>query len=99
MLFPLLTNILNFVDVFGEDCKYLTKYLDEDDKIYVEYNGKNVRGGCNTFQFKGENDDDYLDEYKVCLTPVYFTDPDCAVNVNIKTSYFSGTEHVSDVYY
>ncbi|XP_078310079.1 uncharacterized protein LOC144618192 isoform X2 [Crassostrea virginica] len=78
---------------FGEDCDgYLTKYLDEDDKIYVEYNGKKVDRSCNTFQFKGESDD-YLDEYKVCLTPVYFTDPDCAVSVNIKTSYFSGTEH------
>nr|XP_022298135.1 uncharacterized protein LOC111107289 isoform X2 [Crassostrea virginica] len=82
---------------FGEDCKYLTEYLDEDDKIYVEYNGKNVHGSCNTFQFKGESDD-YLDEYKVCLTPVYFTDPDCDVSVNIKSSYFSGTEHTINCY-
>ena len=98
-MFLFLRNISNFVDEFGESCqKYVTKYLDEDDKIYVEYNGKNVDRSCNAFQFKGESDD-YLDEYKVCLTPVYFTDPDCAVSVNIKSSYYSGTEHVSDVYY
>ncbi|XP_078310073.1 uncharacterized protein LOC111107289 isoform X2 [Crassostrea virginica] len=83
---------------FGESCqKYVTKYLDEDDKIYVEYNGKNVDRSCNAFEFKGESDD-YLDEFKVCLTPVYFTDPDCAVSVNIKSSYYSGTEHTINCY-
>ncbi|XP_078309589.1 uncharacterized protein LOC144617975 [Crassostrea virginica] len=39
---------------FGTDCeKYSTKYLDEFNKIYVEYTGKDVDILCDTFQFKG----------------------------------------------
>nr|XP_022298130.1 uncharacterized protein LOC111107288 isoform X2 [Crassostrea virginica] len=78
---------------FGTDCeKYSTKYLDEFDKIYVEYTGKDVDILCDTFQFKGRGYN-LFDDYEVCLTQVYFNDSMCAVTLNIKSSSFSSPDH------
>ncbi|XP_078310074.1 uncharacterized protein LOC111107288 [Crassostrea virginica] len=78
---------------FGKDCeKYSTKYLDEFDKIYVEYTGKDVDTLCDTFQFKGRGYN-LFDDYEVCLTQVYFNDSMCAVTLNIKSSIFSSPDY------
>ncbi|XP_048742684.2 uncharacterized protein LOC125656134 isoform X2 [Ostrea edulis] len=90
--------LLNFAEVFGntetyefgEKCSVFWKYLDENDRIYVDYNGKHVASYCNDYSFKGKGDE-ILDEYEVCITPVNFTDPDCAVRLDYKTSYAGST--------
>jgi hypothetical protein len=76
----------SFKDEFGDDCSVFWKYLDEGDRIYVEYNGKDVSFFCDDYSFKGQGDD-ILDEYEVCVTPLNFTDPNCAVRLDYKDSY------------
>lgn len=34
------------------------------------------------------------DDYSVCVTPLYFNDSECAVEINIKTSNTGVSEHV-----
>lgn len=71
---------------FGNDCPILTKDLTEYDEIYVEYNGKDVSSSCNKFKFRGRGEKS-LDEYSICVTPLYFNDRTCAVEVDIMTSF------------
>jgi hypothetical protein len=75
----------SFKDEFGEDCGIFLKYIDENDWIYVEYNGKDVSFFCDDISFKGRGND-ILDEYEVCVTPLSFYDPDCAVRLDYKDS-------------
>lgn len=86
------------LDEFGEDCPFLSKDVDEDSAIYVEYNGKKVASNCDYFKFRGRGDD-VLDEYSVCVTPVYFNDTKCAVEIDIKTSLPGVTKHVCTYMY
>lgn len=81
------------LDDFGEDFTLLFKDVDENSKIYVEYNGKEVAFYCNYFKFRGKGDD-ILDEYSVCVTPLNYSDNDCAVEKDIKTSLSGVTQHV-----
>lgn len=74
------------LDEFGNDCPILTKDLTEYDEIYVEYNGKDVSSSCNKFKFRGRGEKS-LDEYSICVTPLYFNDRTCAVEVDIMTSF------------
>jgi hypothetical protein len=76
----------SLIDEFGDDCTVFWKYLDEGDRIYVEYKGKGVASFCNDYSFKGRGDE-ILDEYEVCVTPLNFTDPNCAVRLDYKDSY------------
>ncbi|XP_048742676.1 uncharacterized protein LOC125656130 [Ostrea edulis] len=90
--------ILNFAEAFGwtdtyefgKDCTVFWKYLDEDDRIYVGYNGRDVSFVCDDYSFKGKGDE-ILDEYEVCVTPLNFTDPNCAVRLDYKTTYGGST--------
>lgn len=77
---------------FGEDCSDLSKDVYENSEKYVEYHGKKVSLSCDFFKFRGEGDD-ILDEYSVCVTPLYFNDTDCAVEIDINTSYSGVTKH------
>ncbi|XP_056000595.1 uncharacterized protein LOC130046519 [Ostrea edulis] len=85
--------LLNFAEVFGntetyefgKKCSVFWKYLDENDRIYVDYNGKDVTSHCGDYSFKGKGNE-ILDEYEVCITPVTFTDPNCAVRLDYETS-------------
>lgn len=65
----------------------------EDDEMYVEYNGKTVGFFCDSFKFSGRGVR-LSDEYFVCVTPLYFNDSECAVEINIKTSNTGVSEHV-----
>lgn len=72
---------------FGEYCLSFPNDIDNDDELYVEYNGKPVSFICDTFAFRGGVDlDDIFDEYSTCVTPLYINDSNCAVALNIKTS-------------
>lgn len=77
---------------FGEDCSSNTNDLYEDDELYVEYNGKTVGFFCDSFKFSGRGVR-LSDEYSVCVTPLYFNDSECAVEINIKTSNTGVSEH------
>lgn len=81
------------LDEFGEDCSSNTNDLYEDDELYVEYNGKTVGFFCDSFKFSGRGVR-LSDEYSVCVTPLYFNDSECAVEINIKTSNTGVSEHV-----
>jgi hypothetical protein len=76
----------SLIDEYGKDCTVFWKYLDEGDRIYVEYNGKDVVFPCDDYSFKGRGDAT-LDEYEVCVTPLNFTDPNCAVRLDYKDLY------------
>ncbi|XP_052677555.1 uncharacterized protein LOC128158657 isoform X1 [Crassostrea angulata] len=77
---------------FGEDCLFITKDVDYDEEMYVEYNGKTVDLSCDYFRFGGPGYG-FFNEYSVCVTPLYFNDSECAVKLNIKTSLFESTKH------
>lgn len=83
----------NFLDGFGKDCLLNTTDVDENDKIHVEYNGKTVDFGCHYFKFRRRKYG-FLDEHSLCVTPLYFNDSDCAVDIDIKTSLSGVTQHV-----
>lgn len=72
---------------FGEDCFFFFKDVDENSKIYVEYNGKEVVFYCNYFKFCGKGDD-ILDEYFVCVIFFNYNDNDCVVEKDIKIFFF-----------
>lgn len=77
---------------FGADCPIFTKDVDEGNEIYIEYKGKDVESYCDDLKFRGRGND-ILDEYSVCVTPLYFNDDDCAVEIDIKTSFNGVTKH------
>ncbi|XP_065937790.1 uncharacterized protein [Magallana gigas] len=76
---------------FGDDCSYFTKDIGENNKVFLEYNGQTVDSYCDYFKFRGSGY--ILDEYSVCVTPLYFNDYDCAIEINIKTSIIGVTKH------
>lgn len=79
---------------FGEYCLSFPNDIDNDDELYVEYNGKPVSFIWDTFAFRGGGDlDDIFDECSTCVTPLYINDSNCAVALNIKTSLLGVTKH------
>ncbi|XP_061167926.1 uncharacterized protein LOC133176887 [Saccostrea echinata] len=72
---------------FGDTCSVFLKELDESRQFYVEYHGKRVSTLCDDFSFEGRGDE-IMDEYKVCVTPQYFNDPDCAIELVYTSSVF-----------
>lgn len=75
-----------FEDEFGKDCSVSFAKVNEDRHLYVEYNGENVGWWCDDFSFNGKADE-IMDEYEVCVKPLYFSDPDCAVQLEYTTTY------------
>ncbi|XP_056000596.1 uncharacterized protein LOC130046380 [Ostrea edulis] len=75
---------------FGKDCSVFLEDLDENRQVYVEYNGGYVGIFCNDISFNGKGDE-IMDEYEVCVTPQYFEDPDCAIELEYKASVTGGT--------
>ncbi|XP_056000592.1 uncharacterized protein LOC125656133 [Ostrea edulis] len=71
---------------FGKDCSVSFAKVNEDRHLYVEYNGENVGWWCDDFSFNGKADE-IMDEYEVCVKPLYFSDPDCAVQLEYTTTY------------
>lgn len=61
--------------------------------MYVEYNGKMVGFFCDSFEVRGRGYG-FLDEYSVCVTPLYFNDSEWAIEINIKTTMFGVTKHL-----
>lgn len=93
LIFPHLALVSGYDSYeFGEDCTAFSNYLDEESEMHVGYDGKQVDLFCDYFKFRGRGVD-ILDEYSVCVTPIYFNDNDCAVEINIKTSILGVTKH------
>ncbi|XP_061180228.1 uncharacterized protein LOC133188756 [Saccostrea echinata] len=74
---------------FGDTCLVFLKELDESVQYSVEYHGKPVSILCDDYSFHGKGDV-IADEYKVCVTPQYFNDSDCAIEL-VYTSTLFGT--------
>lgn len=71
----------SFTDEFGKDCHVTLEEVNEDRHIYVEYNGRRVSRSCTKFSFEAEEED-----YKICVNPQYFSDPQCAVKLEYTSS-------------
>ncbi|XP_062602497.1 uncharacterized protein LOC134264216 [Saccostrea cucullata] len=87
LFFPtvIATEIISYE--FGDTCSVFLKELDENRAFYVEYHGKTVGLLCDDYSFEGRGDE-IMDEYKICVTPQYFDDPDCAVELKYTSSIF-----------
>ncbi|XP_062578726.1 uncharacterized protein LOC134240677 [Saccostrea cucullata] len=75
---------------FGDTCSVFLKELDENRRIYVEYYGKRVGSFCDDYSFEGVGNEN-MDEYKICVTPQFFNDPDCAVELKYTSTIFGST--------
>lgn len=88
-----------FQDEFGEDCFSSYEGLKEDTQIIVRYDGKYVTISCDYFSFEPAESKESGVSRKLCVKPLNFTDPDCYVQVEIKSSYFDSSLHVSKTVY
>lgn len=78
------------IDEFGKNCtsspssdRHYQGIVNENRQLDITYEGKTVNDYCATISFKGVGDGPSVrDEYKVCVTPVHFNDPSCAVQLN-----------------
>ncbi|XP_061167919.1 uncharacterized protein LOC133176880 [Saccostrea echinata] len=77
---------LSFTYEFGEDCSVSLEDVNENLEIYAEYHGKDVSSWCDYFSFNGRGRK-ILDEYEICVRPIYFRDPDCSLRLDYKSSY------------
>jgi len=71
---------------FGVDCSVSLEYIDENDVIYAQYDGGKLSTWCDDMSFIGRGDE-IMDEYELCVTPEYYEDPDCAVEVVYHETY------------
>ncbi|CAG2250079.1 unnamed protein product [Mytilus edulis] len=72
---------------FGEDCSVYFEMVNEDESIIAEYYGKKDLGSwCDYMSFTGR-DSGYRNEYKICITPLVYEDPDCAVELTYRERY------------
>ncbi|XP_061167948.1 uncharacterized protein LOC133176906 [Saccostrea echinata] len=70
---------------FGRDCNVHLENVNEDRPVDVTYNGEKV--SCsNHFSFRIENQVN-SDTYAICVTPKYFKDPDCAVELSFEYAF------------
>nr|XP_034307143.1 uncharacterized protein LOC105348885 isoform X1 [Crassostrea gigas]XP_034307144.1 uncharacterized protein LOC105348885 isoform X1 [Crassostrea gigas] len=76
---------------FGRNCtkssrlfeRHYHGYVNETRQFDVTYKGRALKYICANIGFKGSGKGESLrDEYKVCVTPIYFNDPGCAVQLN-----------------
>lgn len=68
--------------------------MKEDAKIIVRYEGKTVYS-CDYFSFEPASTTETGISYKLCVRPLNFTDPDCSVQLEMKSSYLGSSLHVS----
>ncbi|XP_052098913.1 uncharacterized protein LOC127733632 [Mytilus californianus] len=71
---------------FGKDCSVSIEHVDEDKSITVVYNGIDALKYCDDMSFIGR-DAGYLNEYEICITPEFYEDPDCAVELTYRDQY------------
>ncbi|XP_063411222.1 uncharacterized protein LOC134694127 isoform X3 [Mytilus trossulus] len=72
---------------FGKDCSVLLEKVNEDERFIAEYYGeKEIDSWCDYMSFNGR-DSGYMNEYKICITPLVYEDPDCAVELTYRKSY------------
>jgi hypothetical protein len=74
-----------FEDEYGKDCSVLSKTVNGNHQINVEYNGREIRTDCVGYSFIGRKKDS-LNEYEVCVTPLNFSDPNCVIRLDYKSS-------------
>ncbi|CAC5367512.1 unnamed protein product [Mytilus coruscus] len=72
---------------FGKDCSVSLEHVNEDETFIAVYNGQNnLHSWCDYMSFSGR-DDGYLNEYEICITPEFYEDPDCAVELTYREHY------------
>ncbi|XP_063411229.1 uncharacterized protein LOC134694127 isoform X4 [Mytilus trossulus] len=65
--------------------------VNDEESFIAEYYGKNRLGSwCDYMSFTGR-DSGYRNEYKICITPLVYKDPDCAVELTYR-------EHFKELY-
>ena len=97
--------VLYFTDTFGKNCSVDLERIHYHADIFVKYDGEQLHETCNDMSFSGFDEDNPGDEYRVCVTPEYYEDPDCAVTVIYRNSYRGSplkvymqiTEHLNQV--
>jgi hypothetical protein len=60
--------------------------VNEERQVYVEYNGRSLGWRCDSFTFQREGVN-RMDDYEMCVTPIYFKDPNCNVKLEYRTTY------------
>lgn len=69
--------------------------VNETRQFDVTYRGRALKYYCASIGFKGSGKGESLrDEYKVCVTPIYFNDPGCAVQLNFTEDVYAETFQV-----
>ncbi|XP_076084268.1 uncharacterized protein LOC143055015 isoform X1 [Mytilus galloprovincialis] len=72
---------------FGEDCSVTLEKVNDDESFIAEYYGKkDLDSWCDHMSFTGR-DSGYMNEYEICITPLVYEDPDCAVELTYKERY------------
>lgn len=96
-----ITILLSFIDEFGRNCAsrssetYYHGDVNETRQFDVTYRGKDLKYYCASIGFKGSGKGESLrDKYKVCVTPIYFNDPGCAVQLNFTDDVYAETFQV-----
>lgn len=63
------------------------EHVNENKIAYLEYNGEDeLDSWCDQMSFIGW-DSEYLNEYKVCVTPEVYKDPRCGIEMYYKNDY------------
>lgn len=90
---------------FGRNCtkssrlfeRHYHGYVNETRQFDVTYKGRALKYICANIGFKGSGKGESLrDEYKVCVTPIYFNDPGCAVQLNFTDDVYAETFQTID---
>uniref|UniRef100_K1Q2B9 Uncharacterized protein n=1 Tax=Magallana gigas TaxID=29159 RepID=K1Q2B9_MAGGI len=90
-------------DEFGRNCTssssetYYHGDVNETRQFDVTYRGRALKYYCASIGFKGSGKGESLrDEYKVCVTPRFFNDPGCAVQLNFTDDVYAETLQTID---
>lgn len=88
---------------FGRNCTssssetYYHGFVNETRQFDVTYKGRALKYYCASIGFKGSGKGESLrDEYKVCITPIFFNDPGCAVQLNFTDDVYAETFQTID---
>ncbi|XP_052680104.1 uncharacterized protein LOC128160825 [Crassostrea angulata] len=81
---------------FGVDCFTRHEGLIENTTIFVRYDGKPVVNSSVCQYYAFELAEDTSGSHKMCVKPLYFIDPDCDVQLDIKSSYSGSSLHTID---
>lgn len=61
----------------------------------MRYEEKSVSIVCDYFSFEPAGSEETGVSKKLCVNPLNFTEPDCSVELDIKSSYFGSRLHAS----